>query len=115
MKTLEKEKAQSDATANGLKAKVDELEVQLKSSKDKQERKLKKYKKYIHMLKNDLQLLERSHQVSVKALKHTENFVDEVVYVNDKLVHSLSKTKTKLRSFSGSSRGSRRDAQSRIF
>ena len=35
-------------------------------------------------------MLETSHQVSQKALKHTEMFVEEVVNVNDKLVRGLA-------------------------
>ena len=45
-------------------------------------------------------VLEKSHQVSQKALKHTEHFVDEVVHVNEKLVENLSKNKRRIRSMS---------------
>eukprot|EP00347_Sterkiella_histriomuscorum_P021418 403334045 len=83
-------------------------EIQSKTNK-----KLQKYKDHIKQLRRELKLLEKSHHISQKALKHTEQFVDEVVHVNDKLVHSLSKNKTKLlRSMSGGSHRSLPRSQS---
>jgi hypothetical protein len=53
--------------------------------------------------------------VSQKALTHTEHFVDEVVYVNEQLVHSLSKTKRKLRSLSSSRGGRSRASKNTMY
>ena len=52
--------------------------------------KLKKYKEKIKALKRELRILLKSNHISKEALKRTEHFVDEVVQVNDQLVHTLA-------------------------
>ena len=57
---------------------------------EKYKGKAKRYKDRIKLLKKDVRALQRSNNVSKKALKHTEHFVEEVVNVNEQLVQTLT-------------------------